>query len=76
MALRELVVQLVGSSEQGRVMWARVEGRVENALLKLSFKGAYMFRPGVIWPMHGAVSKTRPYQLLYSIMAPALPVLQ
>src|SRR3954468_8226550 len=34
------------SSERGRVMWARVKGRTENALLKLPFTGAYMFRPG------------------------------
>jgi uncharacterized protein YbjT (DUF2867 family) len=64
------------SSEHGRVMWARVKGRTENALLKLPFKGVYMFRPGVIRPMHGAVSKTRSYRLLYAVMAPALPVLQ
>jgi uncharacterized protein YbjT (DUF2867 family) len=64
------------SSEQGRVMWARVKGRAENALLKLPFKGAYMFRPGVIRPMHGAVSKTRSYRLLYAVMAPFLPMLQ
>jgi uncharacterized protein YbjT (DUF2867 family) len=63
-------------SEHGRVMWARVKGRTENALLKLPFKGAYMFRPGVIRPMHGAVSKTRSYRLLYAVMASALPVLQ
>ena len=34
------------SSEQGRVMWARVKGKTENALLRLPFKAAYMFRPG------------------------------
>ena len=38
------------SSEQGRVMWARVKGRTENALLKLPLK-AYMFRPGLIQPL-------------------------
>ncbi len=64
------------SSEQGRVMWARVKGRTENALLTLPFNGAYMFRPGVIRPMHKAVSKTRSYRLLYAAMAPVLPVLQ
>jgi uncharacterized protein YbjT (DUF2867 family) len=64
------------SSGRGRVMWARVKGRTENALLRLPFKGAYMFRPGVIRPMHGAVSKTRSYRLLYVVMAPFLPMLQ
>ena len=38
------------SSERGPVMWARVKGRTENALLTLPFKGAYMFRPGAIRP--------------------------
>jgi len=33
------------SSGQGRIMWARVKGNTENALLRL-FKRAYMFRPG------------------------------
>jgi hypothetical protein len=64
------------SSEQGRVMWVRVKRRTENALLKLPFKGAYIFGPGVIRPMHGAVSKTRSYRLLYAVMAPVLPLLQ
>jgi uncharacterized protein YbjT (DUF2867 family) len=64
------------SSEQGQVMWARVKGRTENALLRLPFKGAYMFRPGVTRPMHGSVSKTRSYRFLYAVMAPILPILQ
>lgn len=38
------------SSEEGRSMWARVKGKTENDLLKLPFKDAYMFRPGVILP--------------------------
>src|SRR5215217_7256046 len=36
------------STERGRVMWARVKGRVENALLRAGFRSAYMFRPGAI----------------------------
>ena len=47
------------SSERGRTMWARVKGKTENALLRLPFKAAYMFRPGVIQPLHGVQSKTR-----------------
>src|SRR5262249_49439532 len=39
------------SSERGAAMWARVKGRTENALLRLPFKAAYMFRPGVIQPL-------------------------
>jgi uncharacterized protein YbjT (DUF2867 family) len=38
------------SSEKGPLMWARVKGKAENALLRLPFKGAYNFRPGFILP--------------------------
>jgi uncharacterized protein YbjT (DUF2867 family) len=34
------------SSEQGRLMWARVKGKTENDLMKLPFKQALAFRPG------------------------------
>lgn len=34
------------SSERGRIMWARVKGKTENALLRLPF-AAYLFRPGL-----------------------------
>lgn len=53
------------STEQGRVMWARVKGKTENALLRLPFKAAYMFRPAYIQPRHGIVSKTKLYRVLY-----------
>ncbi|TZF98919.1 NAD-dependent epimerase/dehydratase family protein (plasmid) [Chryseobacterium panacisoli] len=41
------------STEQGKVMWARVKGRTENALLKLPFKTVYNFRPGLMRPVKG-----------------------
>lgn len=41
------------STERGRSMWARVKGKTENALLKLPFRKAYMFRPGYIHPTKG-----------------------
>lgn len=41
------------SSEQGKVMWARVKGRAENALMRLPFKAAYNFRPGLMTPKPG-----------------------
>lgn len=64
------------SSEQGRSMWARVKGKTENALLRFPFKAAYMFRPGVIQPLHGIRSKTRLYQVFYTITRPVLPLLK
>jgi uncharacterized protein YbjT (DUF2867 family) len=64
------------SSERGRTMWARVKGKAENAVLRFPFKAAYIFRPGVIQPLHGIRSKTRSYQVFYTIAAPVLPLLK
>ncbi len=64
------------STEKGRSMWARVKGRTENALLKLPFKAAYMFRPGIIQPLRGVRSKTSSYQIFYSLTRPLLPLLR
>jgi uncharacterized protein YbjT (DUF2867 family) len=64
------------SSERGRAMWARVKGRTENALLSLPFKAAYMFRPGLIIPLHGIRSSTRWYNAVYFVLKPIAPVLE
>jgi hypothetical protein len=58
------------------MMWARVKGQTENALLRLPFKAAYMFRPAVIVPLHGIKSRTRLYRVSYAVMGPLLPLLQ
>jgi uncharacterized protein YbjT (DUF2867 family) len=60
------------SSEHGRSMWARVKGRTENALMRMPFKAAYMFRPGVIRPLHGTRSKTKGVRLFYTVFLPIL----
>lgn len=62
------------SSEMGRVMWARVKGRTENALLKLPFRKSYMFRPAFIQPLHGITSKTSWYRAIYAVIAPLGPL--
>jgi uncharacterized protein YbjT (DUF2867 family) len=62
------------STERGRWMWARVKGKTENALLRLPFKASYMFRPGYIQPLHGIVSKTRLYRIIYAVVGPLFPV--
>jgi uncharacterized protein YbjT (DUF2867 family) len=64
------------SSGTGRIMWARVKGQTENALLALPFAAAYMLRPGIIQPLHGIKSKTRSYRVFYSLSAFLLPVLR
>ena len=63
------------STERGRVMWARVKGRTENALLALPIK-TYMFRPGAIIPLHGIRSRTGWYNTIYAITRPVFPVLK
>ena len=60
------------STEQGRSMWARVKGKTENDLKRLPFAGVYLFRPGIIQPLHGIKSKTRSYQLFYGATKPLL----
>jgi uncharacterized protein YbjT (DUF2867 family) len=64
------------STERGRAMWARVKGRTENALLALPLAGAYMFRPGLVQPTHGARSRTGWYRAIYAVMTPVLPLLK
>lgn len=64
------------STESGRVMWARVKGRTENALLALPFRAAYMFRPGFIQPLRGVRSSTPLYNVLYRVAGPLFPLLR
>jgi len=63
------------TSEQGRVMWARVRGRTENALLATSLN-AYILRPGYIQPMHGAQSRVTLYRTIYRVTSVLYPVLK
>jgi hypothetical protein len=64
------------STEQGRVAWARVKGKTENALLRMPFKAAYMFRPGYIHPLKGIKSKTGWYKVVYDVIGPIYPLLR
>ncbi len=52
------------STEQGKVMWARVKGKAENALMRLPFKGVYSFRPSLMKPMPGQKNVPGGYYLL------------
>jgi uncharacterized protein YbjT (DUF2867 family) len=63
------------SSERGRVMWARVKGATENAILALPFKASYVFRPAFVQPMHGIVSRTGWYNAMYRVFGPLFPLL-
>lgn len=61
------------STEAGRLMWARVKGATENALIRLPIK-AYGVRPGIIIPRRGVRSKTRLYQAIYSLAGWVTPI--
>jgi len=63
------------SSERGRLMWARVKGATENALLSLPFR-AYGVRPGFILPVHGVRTKTRLYSVAYRVTGWLYPALK
>jgi uncharacterized protein YbjT (DUF2867 family) len=41
------------STEKGKVMWARVKGKIENALMAMPFKAVYNLRPGFMKPAAG-----------------------
>ena len=58
------------STEKGKSMWARVKGKTENALIKMGFKKAFMFRPALIRPMRGIRSRTFWYNLTYAFIKP------
>ena len=64
------------STEKGRMMWARIKGKTENAILQKGFKDAYAFRPGLIIPEKGIRSKTGWYNFFYVLMRPFFPVLK
>jgi nucleoside-diphosphate-sugar epimerase len=50
------------SSENGRLMWARVKGKTENDLMKLPFRGEYNFRPGAMLPFEGQKNWKKAYK--------------
>lgn len=63
------------STGKTRMMWARVKGEAENALLELNPR-AYMFRPAFIVPLPGTKAKTKSYVLLYRVVTPLYPLLR
>ena len=64
------------STERGGTMWARVKGRTENALMRLPFRAAFMFRPGAIIASHGEISRTPMYRRLYVVLKPLMLALR
>lgn len=63
-------------TEQGKVMWARVKGKAENALMRLPFKGVYNFRISLTKPSAGQRRVKGGYyfvRVLYPILALFFP---
>jgi uncharacterized protein YbjT (DUF2867 family) len=51
-------------SEQGKVMWARVKGKAENALMRLPLRGVYNMRPSLMKPAPGQKHVKTGYRML------------
>ena len=64
------------STEQGKIMWARVKGKTENTLKDMSFKSVYSFRPAVIQPLDGIESQTTSYRIFYKLAKPFFPIIR
>ncbi len=67
---------LTDSSEKGKIMWARVKGKTENALLQCGFHRVYNFRPGFMRPTAGQQNIKSYYKLiggLYPLLHLLLP---
>lgn len=64
-----------GTDRDGRLMWARVTGETEDAVAALPLR-TWLFRPGVIQPLHGIRSRTRLYDAGYVLLRPLFPLLR
>lgn len=64
------------STERGRVMWARVRGATENALLAMADLRTYIVRPGFVQPRHGATSRVTLYRWIYRVAGPLYPLVR
>lgn len=57
--------------EKSRQIFARIKGKTENDLSKLSFGSLHIARPGAIWPVHDNSGQ----HFLYKLFRPLLPVI-
>jgi uncharacterized protein YbjT (DUF2867 family) len=60
------------STERGGIMWARVKGKTENALMRLPFKMVYNFRPGLMKP----TNKQKNVKSYYKVISWLYPLLK
>lgn len=65
-------------TERGKVMWARVKGKAENALTRMPFEAVYNFRPGLMKPAPGQRNVKGSYWLvraLYPLLSLVFPAI-
>ena len=61
------------SSEKGKIMWARVKGKTENALMSLPFKREYNFRPGGMLTSPGQKNGKAIYAIIVKLIRAISP---
>lgn len=64
------------STEEGKMMWARVKGKTENHLMTLPFKAVFAFRPSFMQPTKGLKNTLVYYKYvnwLYPVLRPLFP---
>jgi nucleoside-diphosphate-sugar epimerase len=61
------------SSEKGKLMWARIKGKTENALTQLMGDKVYHFRPGGMLPVAGQHNTKPLYKFLVKMLAVLSP---
>ena len=62
------------TTEKGRMSWARIKGKTENDLMKLSFKKVFACRPGFMLPSMVAKNVPR-YFAVFRYLYPVLRLL-
>jgi uncharacterized protein YbjT (DUF2867 family) len=68
------MVFVSGAGADGKAMWARVKKRTEDDLAAMSWKHVFVFRPGMIRPLHGIRSRTRMYNVIYPLLWPFMQI--
>ena len=61
------------STENGKLMWARVKGKTENDLQKLGFRGEYNFRPALMIPFKNQKSAKPIFKIMANVLKYVMP---
>jgi uncharacterized protein YbjT (DUF2867 family) len=72
--MRMCFVSGTGTDRNSSQMWARVKAEAEDALLAMPWRSAHAFRPAMILPKKGVVSRVRAYRILYATLGWAFPL--